>query len=122
MRDPDDLPTYGRGAEPLTPTERARLRPTVDPEALEHFLVSIMPRFIVDVPFVRRAVIAHFAIQTTEEDLTAIGEGPSPEDDGRESPSGADGSLLSGTSLDVAFALEEPELQELWERIERPES
>ena len=49
----------------LTLDERRRLRPTVDPAALERFLAAAP-----DVP--RVAVIAHFAIEVYLEDLLAI--------------------------------------------------
>ena len=50
---------------PLTVEERRRLRPTVDPAALERFLAAAP-----DVP--RVAVIAHFAIEVYLEDLLAV--------------------------------------------------
>ena len=64
MRDSsnEDLPPDGVR---LTLAERRRLRPTVDPAALERFLAAAP-----DVP--RVAVIAHFAIEVYLEDLLAI--------------------------------------------------
>jgi hypothetical protein len=56
---------YGSGREPLTPLERRRLRATVDPAALERWLVATHGEF-------RRAVIAHFATEITADDLLAV--------------------------------------------------
>jgi hypothetical protein len=56
---------YGQGAEPLTPTERLRLRPSVDAVALERWLVATAGE-------ARRTVITHFARDVTPDDLRGI--------------------------------------------------
>jgi len=55
---------YGEGAEPLTPTERGRLRPTVDAATLERWLIATRGLY-------RPMVIAHFAQEVTADDLRA---------------------------------------------------
>ena len=64
MRDSTPEGSQPQGV-PLTVEERRRLRPTVDPAALERFLAAGP-----DVP--RVAVIAHFAIEVYLEDLLAV--------------------------------------------------
>jgi hypothetical protein len=56
--------SYGRGTEPLTPTERHRLRPGVDPVALERLIAAAGAE-------ARRALVAHFATEVTPDDLRA---------------------------------------------------
>ena len=56
---------YGVGDEPLTPLERQRLRSTVDAAALERW-------FVVTGGANRRATIAHFAVEVTDDDLSAV--------------------------------------------------
>jgi hypothetical protein len=56
---------YGVGDEPLTPLERQRLRSTVDAAALERW-------FVVTGGTNRRATIAHFAVEVTDDDLSAV--------------------------------------------------
>ena len=56
---------YGSGDERLTALELRRLRPTVDVVALERWLVASHGQF-------RRATIAHFATEVTEEDLSEV--------------------------------------------------
>jgi hypothetical protein len=56
---------YGVGDEPLTALERQRLRSTVDPAALERW-------FVVTRGASRRASIAHFAVEVTDDDLSAV--------------------------------------------------
>ena len=55
---------YGRGAEPLTPTERGRLRPSVDPVALERLIAASGGE-------ARRALVVHFAGEVTVDDVRA---------------------------------------------------
>ena len=55
---------YGHGPEPLTATERGRLRRTVDSAALERWLVATSGVY-------RRIVVAHFAEEVTGDDLRA---------------------------------------------------
>lgn len=56
---------YGSGAESLTAFERGRLRPSVDVAALERWLGQTDGEC-------RRALIAHFAVTVTEEELDAV--------------------------------------------------
>jgi hypothetical protein len=56
---------YGIGDGSLTDVERARLRPSVNPAALERWLVASGGES-------RRAVIAHFATDMTDDDLAEI--------------------------------------------------
>jgi hypothetical protein len=55
------------GAEPLSVSERARLRPSVDVAALQRWLDATHDE-------VRVAVIAHFASSVNADDLRAIGQ------------------------------------------------
>ena len=55
---------YGRGAEPLTPTERGRLRKSVDPVALERLIAASRGE-------ARRALVVHFATEVTADDVRA---------------------------------------------------
>jgi hypothetical protein len=59
------VPDYGAGGEPLTATERERLRPSVNVAALERWLAATHGEM-------RRAIIAHFADEVTDEDLIAV--------------------------------------------------
>lgn len=56
---------YGTGDEPLTPVERQRLRASVDVAALERWLTMSHGEL-------RRALVAHFAIEVTDEDLIEV--------------------------------------------------
>lgn len=57
---------YGIGDEPLTPVELQRLRPSVNPTSLEHWLRLSHGEL-------RRAFVAHFANEVTNEDELEIG-------------------------------------------------
>ena len=59
-----DNDEYGRGTEPLTPAERRRLRPGVDPVALERLIAAVGSE-------ARRALIVHFAAEVTVDDVRA---------------------------------------------------
>lgn len=55
---------YGRGTEPLTPTERGRLRPGVDPLAVERLIAAVGGE-------ARRALVVQFAAEVTGDDVRA---------------------------------------------------
>lgn len=107
-------PEYGEGAAPLTAYERARLRPTVDPAALQRFLEASGGE-------VRRLVIAHFACGVLVEDLAVLdpeldaewGGTPPPgfvEPDGRR--------FRSTVSFDLQLSVDDTALAPLWTAIE----
>lgn len=53
---------YGHGTEPLTAVERARLRPSVNADALEHLIAATRGEF-------RRGLVAHFSQAATRDDV-----------------------------------------------------
>lgn len=59
-----DNDEYGRGTGPLTPIERRRLRPGVDPVALERLIAAVGGS-------ARRALVVHFAAEVTADDVRA---------------------------------------------------
>jgi hypothetical protein len=126
---------YGAGTAPLTPTELARLRRSVDPSALERWLS-------VSGGELRRAIIAHFAETITEDDLRVtraecgasaeemaelelmLAEPPPPPEPMRypaaDAPEGAVAFQFIPTSQLVLFVEppEDPALRALWDAIE----
>jgi hypothetical protein len=110
-------PEYGNGAAPLTPYERARLRPSVDVAALARFLAA-------DAGAARRLTIAYFARAVLVEDLEVLNPelqatwaAASPADlaffvepDGRR--------FRPEVSWDLQVHLDDPALAALWAAIE----
>ena len=122
---------YAVGHKPLTAFERQRLRPTVDPAALERWLVVSHGEF-------RRAMIAHFATEVTEDDLLAVRreaglsdavDPAAPTISEREPPEAPRDASAPSEGLHFLFvstwqpivmveAPTDPELRALWEAIE----
>jgi hypothetical protein len=120
----------------LTPAERARLRPTVDVDALERFLAEIPEEVR---PGVQSAVVLHFSRAVTKADirdfLSAVGnddaaaavdraisaEPPSPASHPATEPDGPAYELIPTT--EQLFTMEPPDsprLRALWDAIEAP--
>ena len=128
MRDADEpqVPDPTRGGPPrsLTDADRARLRPTVNVEALERFLAAIPEE---DRAGVRRVAVLHFSRQVTMTDvrdfLASIGneEAAAQIDRGlaiRAEAEGADAPIPSSGQFFTMERPESPRLRELWDAIE----
>jgi hypothetical protein len=127
---------YGRATEPLTPTERGRLRPSVDPIALERLIAAFGRE-------ARRALVVHFAGEVTADDVRAALAEMGADDDLAELERALDaaasepaeaprlvdpapnvpGALAHGTVPTVNFILqvgrpEDPVLRMLWDNVE----
>lgn len=131
-----DNDKYGRGTEPLTPTERARLRAGVDPVALERLIAGVGGE-------ARRALVVHFATEVMVDDLraalvemgahddlaalerglTAAESEPMPAPRLVEPPPNVPGAVAHVTVPTTNFLLqirppEDPALRALWESVE----
>jgi hypothetical protein len=131
-----DNDKYGRGTEPLTPTERRRLRPAVDPAALERLIAAVGAE-------ARRALVVHFATEVTPDDLRAaltemgahdelaalergldaVEHEPGPPRRLVEPPPDVPGAVAHIAALTTNFILqvgppEDPVLRKLWEHVE----
>jgi hypothetical protein len=123
---------YGRGTEPLTPTERRRLRPGVDPAALERLIAAAGAE-------ARRALVVHFATAVMSHDvraaltemgahdelaaLDAVEHEPVPPPRLVDPPPDVHGAVAHFTVPTTNFILqvgppEDPVLRELWDNVE----